>query len=524
MMRPPASPQPGLVCAESSEASAAGAALLAAGGNAVDAAVAAALAETIVAPHNAGIGGFAGQMLVYRADTGQTHALRFDTLAPAAAMPGMFVGRRREHRSGPSSVGVPGVLRGLETAVLRFGSRPWRDVVEPARQLAEDGVVLGAVSAAMMAAYRNSIPDDPGLAAMLMPEGRLLVAGERIRYPDLARSLGQIADAGADAFYRGPLGEATVRCLREAGGLLSMADLAAYQTVVDAPLAVPFGAHEALVPGLPGGGLTALQCLRILEHLPPPRASRPVDDPVYLHHLIQTMKLAWRDRLTHMADPAAMACDPLHFVSDAHTRALAERILDGRVAEDFRVPADFSCTSHVSAGDRAGNLVTVTYTHGLAYGAMVVPPGTGIILGHGMARFDADPTRPNAIAPGKRALHNLCPMMVLREGRPCIAVGWTGGRRIPNVVLQVVENLTRFAMPPAEAMAAPNLHTEGANPVRIERGFPEATLAALQARGHRLETLEAPIGFGAALVRGEGSPHWEGFADPRRAGVVLAVD
>lgn len=514
------SPTRGLVASESRESAEAGAAMLAAGGNAVDAAVAAALAETVVAPHNAGIGGFAGQMLVYLADRAETVAIRFDSVAPAAARADMFVGKRAQHRAGAMSVGVPGVLRGLETAVRRFGRLPWCRVVAPAHALAEDGFVISAVSASVIAAYQRTLADYPATASMLMPEGAPPPAGSRVRFPDLARSLRRIADEGADAFYRGELGERTVRHLREHGGTLAMADLAAYEAVVDAPLEMRIGPRRLLTPALPGGGLTVLQALQVLGHLPAPTAARPEDDPVYLHHRIQAMKLVWRDRLTYMADPVGMDRAPDTFLCDAYARELAGRILAGRVPEDYEVPADFTCTSHVTTSDRDGNLATLTYTHGFSYGSLVTPPGTGIILGHGMARFDGEPGRPNSVAPGKRPLHNMAPMVIMRDDRPHSILGWTGGRRIPNVVLHVVEGLYRFGLSPEAAMASPNLHTEGAEPTRFEPGVPEATLDALRRQGHRIAFQDSVVGFGALIIRDDATDAFRALTDPRRNGVV----
>jgi len=513
----------GLVAAESREAADAGVALLTAGGNAIDAAVAAALAETVVAPHNAGIGGFAGQMLVYLADRAETVAIRFDSVAPAAARADMFVGKREQHRAGAMSVGVPGVLRGLETAVLRFGRRPWRAVVAPALALAEDGFVLSVGSAGVIQGSQRLLSEHPETAAMLMPDGVPPAPGNRLRFPELARSLRRIGDEGADVFYRGELGAITVRHLREHGGTLGLEDLAAYEAVVDAPLAIRIGPHRFVTPALPGGGITVLQALQVLHHLPAPTAARPEDDPVYLHHRIQAMKLVWRDRLTHMADPAGMERAPEAFLADAYARELAGQILAGRVPEDFQVPADFTCTSHVTTADREGNLAALTYTHGFAYGSLVTPPGTGIILGHGMARFDGEPGRPNSVAPGKRPLHNMAPLVIMRDDGPYAILGWTGGRRIPNVVLHVVEGLCRFGLSPEDAMASPNLHTEGAEPTRMERGPSEATLDALRRQGHCIEFQDSVVGFGSLIVRDGASGRYNALTDPRRDGVVADV-
>ncbi|MCE9612637.1 MAG: gamma-glutamyltransferase family protein [Lentisphaerae bacterium] len=510
----------GWVASETRESAQAGVALLAAGGNAVDAAVATAIAETVVSPHNAGIGGFAGAMMIYRADRGETVALKFDTIAPRQATPDMFVGKRDQHRAGALSVGVPGVLRGLEAAVRQFGCRPWAEAVAPAQRLASEGFDINRLSAGMIAAYREQLPDYPATAAMLMPRGRPPAPGERMRFPDLARTLERLAQQGADLFYAGDLGEQTVRFLQSQGGILSKEDLAEYQPEVGAPLTVSIGDYQYLTPTLPGGGITTLHMLRILDQLPKPSRSRPSEDPDYLHMMLLTMKLAWRDRLTHMADPACMPMPPEDFLSDAHLAEQARRVLSDDVPEDFDVPADFSCTSHVTTADAAGNLATLTYTHGFAYGSMVTIPGTGLILGHGMARFDGVPGRPNSVAPGKKALHNMVPLIVGRRGRPYAAIGWTGGRRIPNVVLQVLNNLIRFRLPLADALAEPNLHTEGANPIKAERAFPPATLDALRARGHVFERQDAAVGFGSAIVWDDARHTATAATDPRRDGVV----
>lgn len=513
----------GLVASESRDSAQAGLRLLESGGNAVDAAVAAAIAETVVAPHNAGLLGFASSMLIYRASDRRTISIKADTVAPRRSTPGMFVGRRSEHRAGPLSVGIPGVLRGLECAVLQFGRSRWRDVVAPGMELASAGFTVSASTSGVMQRYRKELRGFPSAAAMLMPGGHVPRPRSQLRFPDLAASLSRIADEGADAFYRGDLGRQVVQHLRAGGGLLDESDLASYAPDIGSPVVAEIGGRQFATTALPGGGVTTLQLLRILDALPKPVAATPMEDPVYVHHLVQAMKLVWRDRLVHLADPAFMGEPPERFLDRAHTDAQAQRVLSGAVAEDFVVPADFSCTSHVSAADADGNLATVTFTHGFAYGSMVVAPGTGLILGHGMARFDGAPGKPNSVAPGKKALHNMAPLVIHAGDGRVVALGWTGGRRIPNVVAQVAENLVRFGMALEDALAAPNLHSEGAEPTTAERDYPASAVAALEQRGHRVMRLTGPIGFGSAIVLDVATREATGATDPRRVGHVAVA-
>jgi gamma-glutamyltranspeptidase/glutathione hydrolase len=535
----------GMVVANNRISAEAGLAILKNGGNAVDAAVAAALMEAVVAPSSCGIGGYGGCMVIYWAREQKAVSLNFNSVAPMTATPEMFVGKGNANKLGALAVGVPATLRGLETAVKKFGKKSWAEVIAPAQEVAERGVVVSKAMANNVNSFAARMEKFPVTAAMLMPNQRPPLEGETVRLPELAQSLRLIARDGADVFYEGELAQRIVDYLQSQSGLLTMKDLQPYQPTLSQPLQTAFHDATLFTPPLPAGGASALQTLRVLERMPLP--FQPTGG--YFHYLIQTFKFIWRERLTLMGDPAFVDVPMQQMLSDERADEIAERVMSGIEPPSLQPDEDASCTTHVCAADAEGNWVSLTHTHGESFGSMVTVPGTGILLGHGMSRFEVTPGRANSVAPGKQPLHNMCPTFICkssdsshhrhseRSEESCreilrsaqndsgkAVLGLPGGRRIVNVIAQMVVNLIQFDMNVADAIAAPRLHCEGSEPIQVEDKMPQATIEALRQRMHDIQLVSGVGGSASGIVWDAATQRVEGAADPRGQGAAVSSD
>ncbi len=466
---------PGCVVGQS-EAAQAGADVLAAGGNAVDAVVAAALVAGVVAVQQCGIGGYGGHMTIGLAD-GTVRSIDFNSAAPRAASETMFApddqGRvpGNIQRYGWLASGVPGTLAGLQRAIDAYGSRGFDELVRPAIRYARDGF---PVSAALAASIRGAVPQlarDPGSAALLLRDGRPLAAGERYHNPDLATLLETLAERGSvQSFYRGDIARRIAAAFAAHGGIVSEQDLAAYEACEVEPLAMAWRGYSVHTAPLTAGGVTALEALGILRALG--WDNRPLDEPRTAHAMVEALRVAWHDRLALLGDPEKADVPFDRLLSASYAEEQAARV-DEAVRQEQPLPGGAAGdtaggTVHLSAGDAQGNLVALTLTHGEHFGARVAVDGLGLILGHGMSRFDARPDGPNSPGPAKRPLHNMCPTIVLRDGRPVLACGGAGGRRIPNAVFRVLAQYVGRDATADAAVAAGRIHTEGTTELTLD--------------------------------------------------------
>jgi gamma-glutamyltranspeptidase/glutathione hydrolase len=478
------------------EAARAGADVLAAGGNAVDAAVTAALVAGVVAVQQCGIGGYGGHLVIAQPD-GKVTAIDFNSAAPAAARPDLYPltdkGTVRDdvNSVGWLAVGVPGTLAGLQLALDRYGTRPFRELVQPAIRYARDGFPVNAGLAAAARSARAQLAQDPGAARLLLPGGEPLTKDSTYRNPDLTDLLTALAERNSvEAFYRGDVARRLAAAFRKHGGLVTEEDLAAYRAREMTPLRFTWRGLTVVTAPLTAGGATVLEALGVLAALGWDRL--PADDPRTTHARLEAQRLAWHDRLHFFGDPEKVQVPLDRLLGTEHARDLAGRA-DAAVrarrpavaATDGR-PADG--TIHLSAADGRGMLVALTLTHGNSFGARVAVEGLGLLLGHGMSRFDPQPTHPNAPGPGKRPLNNMCPTVVLREGRPVLALGGAGGRKIPNAIFDVLTHHVGRGLPVAEAIAARRLHTEGGLEVTLEAGWPSAEAEHLKGAGYTVKT------------------------------------
>ena len=500
----------GMVVAEHPRGAAVGAQILAGGGNAVDAAVATALAMAVVEPFMSTIAG-SGTMLVHLARRGETIALNFNGVAPLAAhdsvyrviggvSDGLFPWPRTEDAAneyGHRSVAVPGSVAGLALALERYGTMELRDVLQPAITLARDGFETDWYLALSHAKFVQELAAFPETARTYLREGRWIhrpagmQPGDRTIYPDLARSLELIARDGPDAFYRGALGQALVDDMAAHGGLIRRQDLEAYRVLVEPALAGRYRDTDlAFSPG-PTGGPSALEALNILGEFPPARVGWQTVEGLHLR--ASAIACAFRDRFEHLGDPSAVKVPFERLLSREHARSRAAEIRRGRrarsdgdepVAGAPAARAD-ECTTHVGAIDRHRNMVALTNTAVSLWGSRVVVPGTGILLNNGMIWFDPEPGKANSVGPGKRGLVNMVPVLGFRRGAPAFTLGAPGGRAIVSAMPQVISNLVDLKASAQAAIEAPRVHTEGGE-VLVSTRVGEKALLGLARKGHRV--------------------------------------
>ncbi len=500
----------GMITAEHPLAAEAGARILAAGGNAVDAAVAAAFAMGVVEPTTSGLAGVA--WCVIRQPDGTVTTIDGTGAAPFRATPQMYevlpagaagmygwpATKENAQNVGYRSVGVPGAVGALCHALERYGTRDRATVLSDAIRLAADGFdVDWSFTLAVATYYDRLAPVEASRRLYLKPSGAPLHAatglepGDRFVQSDLAQSLRAIAAVGPNVLYRGELGRAIVRDVQDHGGLLSEEDLASFAVREGPPLVASYRGH--LIHSLDGasGAVTLFEMLRILEGFALDQA--PSLAVPSLHLLAEAQRRAFADRFHHLGDPAVVGTAVYHrLTSDEHIAAARTSIDLARATPQAGVtgmPPSSDCTTHVNAVDREGRMVALTTTNGGAYGSGVVAAGTGIILSNVMTWFDPRPGRPNSVAGGKRILSAIAPLVITRDDRPLLCAGAPGGRRIMSAMLHVVTNVVDWGLGPQDAVNRPRTHCE--SPVTlVDSRISAETRDALVAMGHRIDVKE----------------------------------
>jgi gamma-glutamyltranspeptidase / glutathione hydrolase len=524
----------GMVVSARHEASAIGRRILAAGGNAIDAAVAVGYALAVVDPCCGNIGG-GGFMLIHRAD-GHDSVIDFRETAPGAASPGMFLDAagavlREASLYGYRAAGVPGTVMGLDRALGEYGRLGRAAVMAPAIALARDGFVLDPLDARALAAKAPHLAADPAAAHIfLRADGTPYRPGDRLVQADLAATLGLIAEHGPDAFYRGPIAAAVAAAAAAHGGKLTTRDFAGYTAPETAPAACGYRGYRVLSAPLPSAGGTILcEMLGVLSGWD--LAGSGYHSPRSIHLMVETMRHAFVDRNSALGDPAFVPDRSARLLSAGHTAAIRAAIDPEKATPSTALgpgipPHEHAETTHYSVVDGDGNAVSVTYTLNGGFGSAVVAPGTGFLLNDEMDDFTVKPGAANmfglvqgaanAIMPGKRPLSSMTPTIVERDGRPVLVLGSPGGPRIITAVLETVTNILDFGLAPADAVAAPRFHHQWL-PDRLyyERGgLPPETLAALAASGYHLD--ERPPWGAVELIAIAPDGSLVGVNDPRR--------
>lgn len=524
-----------VVVTESALASEVGSRILDEGGNAVDAAVAAAFALAVVHPAAGNIGG--GGFLVVTFPDGRATSFDFRETAPLAATETMFLDETgnyapRRHHEGILSVGVPGTVAGLYLAHERCGRLPWRRLVQPAVELAERGFRVSPSLARGIAEEFERMRPYPATLALFAPKGKPLHPGDLLVQRDLARTLERIRDGGAAEFYEGETARLLVEEVQRRRGLISAEDLKRYRAIERPALRRPYRGYEIVTAPPPSGGPVLLEMLGILSGYDlrtlGPGGSKTA------HLLIESMRRAYADRARHLGDPDQVAIPLEELLSDERAAALRCTIDPERASKSdsarFEWPKAGEETTHLSVVD--GDLMAVSLTTTLedSFGSCILVQGAGFLLNNEMGDFNPARgltttdgligTAPNLVAPGKRMLSSMAPTVVLREGRPCLVVGTPGGRTIPNTILQVIVNFLDHGMSVQEAIDQPRFHHQWLpDEVLAEpRCFSPDTLSALERLGHKVRWRSSPQGsvMAIAILEGEGGRCLEAGVDRRR--------
>ena len=537
----PVAAKNGMVVAQERIAAGIGRDVLARGGNAVDAAVATGFALAVTYPRAGNIGG-GGFMLVHLANGKEDVAIDYRESAPAAATRDMFLGDdgkpdTKKSRDQALGIGVPGTVAGLALALEKYGSGKFRlaDLLAPAIALARDGVVIADDTADTLPDWHRRLAKWPSSVKIFSrADGTSLQAGDRLIQTDLAATLEAIAARGVSGFYEGPVADKLVAGIRDAGGIIAREDLKAYQPIVRAPVRGSYRGYDIVSMPLPSsGGAVLIETLNILEgYKLREMGSGSVDA---LHVSIEAMKRAYADRARYLGDPAFVSAPMRQLISKdyaARQRASIdmEKATPWTDALSATPPREGSNTTHFSVVDKDGNAVSNTYTLNFSYGLGMVADGTGVLLNNELDDFTAAPGASNAYglvgfeanlpSPGKRPLSSMSPTIVLKDDKPVLVTGSPGGSRIISAVLQVIVNTIDFDMNVAAAVSAPRLHHQWLpDEVRVEHGFPEATLAALRAKGHRVIEPLGQTSTNSIAVTPNGL---SGAPDPRTRGTEAA--
>jgi gamma-glutamyltranspeptidase/glutathione hydrolase len=523
----PAHGKRGMVVSNHPLASAAGLEMLAAGGNAIDAAVATQFALTVVEPMMVGLIG--GTTCHVRLADGSHRILDGMSAVPLSGRPDMYRPipgtppqvydvERRENAIGPKAVATPGSLLAWTQALRKYGTMSLGDVMQPAIRHAVRGFAVTPYLSDCIESAAPDLLDDPFAADRLLPDGTPLKAGERLVQADYGEALTLIAQQGEGALHGGPLGDLLVECMERTGGFVSRRDLTDYRVVERAPIRGTYRGWEIVGPPPPAAsGVHIAQMLNILEGYDLARLGFGTVDT--LHLLAEVLKIAFADRGEASGDP--------DFV-----KVPVERITSKAYADERRAGIDMARTmawtggllakegadtTHLTAADSLGNVVCTTQTINSLFGARFIVPGIGMVPNDYMGNFDPRPGHALSIAPGKRVTTSMSPMMALRDGKIVYALGLPGGRKIFPAAMQALINLIDHGMALQEAVEAPRVWTEGVV-LEVEHGIPPAVRLGLEARGHRLQIMPTVAGgmnaiqfhddggmTGAACWRADGS-------------------
>jgi gamma-glutamyltranspeptidase/glutathione hydrolase len=521
-----------MVVSASGIASEVGRNVLAMGGNAVDAAIATGFALAVTYPVAGNIGG--GGFMVIRLPDGRATTFDFREAAPQAATPEMFVDSAGNysyniHHESYKSVGVPGTVAGFALAHQKYGKTPWSRLVDPAVNLASEGFIAPPGLAGSLARQLQEFRKYAASVAAFSKNGQPYAAGERIRQPDLARTLARIRDKGRDGFYLGETARLLAADMERNGGLITTQDLAQYQAKERAPIRGTYRGYEITsMPPPSSGGIALVEMLNILEGYDLAAAGH--DSPKYVHLVAEAMRRAFVDRARYVGDPDFVQTPVERLTSKSYAAELRRTIQSDRatVSIPVQVGQGFESkeTTHYSVVDADGMAVSVTYTLEYGYGLSAVVPGAGFLLNNEMGDFNARPgvtdstgligTPANLARPGKRMLSSMTPTIIAKDGRLVAVVGSPGGRTIINTVLQVILNQIDFNMGIEDAVKARRFHHQWLPDVLSveENGLPLSTVSALEAMGYRV-SMRGGQGTAHSIRIDPRTGDRQGAADPR---------
>lgn len=528
----------GMVASQNADATRVGVEIMRQGGNAIDAAVAVGLALAVTLPRAGNLGG-GGFMLVHLAEEGRTVAVDFREVAPALAHRDMYFGsdggiNDEEYRFSHKSSGVPGTVAGLDHILREYGTMSWAEVVEPAIRLARDGIVVTDDLANNLRASKSRLTQNPAAAeAFYKADGSEYEVGEILRQPDLAWSLEQLREGGADAFYRGSIADRIIADMEAHNGIITREDLEGYRVLERDPVAGRYQGFDVRAMSAPSsGGMHIVQMLNILDRFPIPELGYGSADA--MHIMAEAMKLAYADRSKYLGDPDFVDLPVRQLTSVDYAADLAAGIdMDSARPSEEIAPGDLTAyespeTTHYSVMDAEGNAVVNTYTLMFSYGSGVVIDGAGFLMNNNMGNFTLRPDIPDAfglmgsvdnqITAGRRPVSSMTPIIVLRDGVPYLLTGSPGGSRIITTNLQLLVNVLGHEMNIADATVRPRIHHQWQpDRLEVESGFGPDAIRILMGRGHNVVPGRAMGSLQTVLFDGN---LFYGFSDPRRPGAL----
>ena len=522
----------GMVASEQGLATQVGLDILKQGGNAIDAAVAVGFALAVVLPNAGNIGG-GGFMVLHDDKTGKDVAIDFREIAPAKASRDMYLDNQGNVIDGKSlfthdASGVPGTVAGMEYALKKWGTMPLSKVLEPAIKLADKGFIVSDVLAQTLKEEKSTLGKWSASKAIFFKNGEPLKSGDLLVQKDLAKSLRLIAKQGAKAFYQGEIATKIAKEMQSHGGTMTLEDLKAYKVVERQPIIGDYRGYKVVtMPPPSSGGVHLIEILNMLEHYPIKEDG--VNSAKNIHHMAESMKLAYADRSEYLGDPDFVKIPVTGLTSKAYANERVKTIDDNKARLSSNIkpgkpqPYESDQTTHFSVMDKAGNAVAVTYTLNLNFGSGIVVEGTGILLNNEMDDFSVKPGVPNAfglvggaanaIEAKKRPLSSMTPTIVMKNNKPWLVTGSPGGARIITTVLQSVVNTIDHEMNPAEAIITPRVHHQWLpDELRVEAGISPDTIKLLQDKGHKVVT-KAPMGR-IQIIQADDSGFY-GYSDPR---------
>ena len=531
----------GMVVSQRKIASEVGAQILREGGNAVDAAVATALALAVVLPRAGNLGG-GGFMLIYSEELKKTVAIDYREMAPLQASRDMFLDSngnydRKKAQFSLLSAGVPGTVAGLHYALKKYGTLSWEEVIDPAITLAEDGFVVPHDLSSVLSNYRNRLTANAATARTYYKRNKVpYEAGEIIKLPDLAWSLKELKKQGPAAFYKGKIAEKIVAEMERNGGLITSEDLANYKVKERVPVKGIYKGYEIVsMPPSSSGGVHLIQMLNMLE--PFSLKEMGFGSAQSIHLMSEVMKRAYADRSRYLGDTDFVSVPLKGLTNKEYAKALLKEISLTEVtsSEDISngnpLPYESPDTTHFSVMDAKGNVVSNTYTLNFSYGSGIVIPDTGILMNNEMDDFSSKKGVPNAyglvgfeaneIKAQKRPLSSMTPTIVFKNQKPYLVLGSPGGSRIITTVLQVVINVLEHDMNIKQAVISPRIHHQWLPDVLLmEEGFSSDTIDLLKEKGHTIRPSRT-MGSVQAIISKDN--YLYGAADPRRpeAGAVV---
>lgn len=523
----------GMVATQEALASDIGLKILKDGGNAVDAAVAVGFALAVTLPRAGNIGG-GGFMMIYDAKQGKTVALDYREKAPSSASRDMYLDKDGNAVSDLSryhglAVGVPGTVAGLLKALDNHGTMSRGQVMAPAIALAENGIEVTAGLSESLEALSDRLQKWQSTKKIFFkPDGSAYQPGELLRQPELAKSLKLIAAKGADGFYKGETARKLVKAVNEAGGNMSLQDLANYKAIARVPVKGDYRGYEIVsMPPPSSGGIHIVQILNILEGYPLKDYGQ--NSAQTIHLMSEAMQLAYADRAEYLGDADFIDVPANGLTSQAYADKLRSLINPNKatpaatIKANNPLPYESDQTTHFSIVDKDGNAVANTYTLNFSYGTGLIAEGTGILLNNEMDDFSAKPGVPNgygliggdanAVEANKRPLSSMSPTLVFKDSKPYIVTGSPGGSRIITTVTQVISNVIDHDMNIAEATHAPRIHDQWLpDEIRIEKALNVDTIKKLESMGHKVSPQSAMGSTQSIMITPNGV---YGSSDPR---------